>query len=128
MKNPISVMKYIPMGSTRKIGSSSSSSISYLVNRWSSSTFTIYGRGISLTTTLKTTLPPTVTTSSSFSKVIRSWFSTTATTTTPSRIGLDAFRDAVPRDIRMRERVGRSWSVTELRRKSYDDCQKLWYV
>jgi len=41
---------------------------------------------------------------------------------------LDAFRDTVSREKRQTERVGRSWSVKELRRKSYDDLQKLWLV
>lgn len=27
----------------------------------------------------------------------------------------------------MQEPVGRSWTVKELRRKSYDDMHKLWY-
>jgi hypothetical protein len=80
-------------------------------------------------------------TSITSSSWMRAWFSSTTsssplTTTTTlntatnssTPIGLDAFRDSVPREIRMRERVGRSWSVKELRRKSYDDCQKLWYV
>lgn len=38
-----------------------------------------------------------------------------------AQFGLEAFRDSVPRQQRMTERVGRSWSVRELRRKSYDE-------
>jgi len=50
------------------------------------------------------------------------------TRTMPMAMPLEDFRDPVPRMDRMREIVGRQWSVKEIRRKSYDDLQKLWLV
>ena len=70
--------------------------------------------------TMMTLLSPRVT-----NKLLRC---SIATASRPLAMPLDEFRDHLSRTERMKETVGRPWSVTELRRKSYDDLHKLWCV
>jgi hypothetical protein len=58
----------------------------------------------------------------------RRWIASATIPSLQAAASLDDFRDGVSREQRMREPVGRSWTVTELRRKSFEDCHKLWYV
>lgn len=46
--------------------------------------------------------------------------------TTFLSLGLDEFRDTTSNEELLKDQVGRQWTVTELRRKSFDDLHKLW--
>eukprot|EP00978_Attheya_sp_CCMP212_P033750 scaffold137800_cov41-Attheya_sp.AAC.1 len=59
----------------------------------------------------------------------RGFASTSGSTThTFAASPLDAFMDPAAYEARQTEMVGRSWSVRELRRKSFDDLHRLWFV
>jgi len=43
-------------------------------------------------------------------------------------MGIEAFIEQVPDDGQLSIQTGRAWTAAELRRKSFEDLHKLWYV
>lgn len=77
-------------------------------------------------TTATTATPSTESASTSTPTVLDD--ATTSSGTTSGTSLLDAFRDPLTREERIQNPVGRSWHARELRRKSFDDLHKLWFV